>query len=259
MELEVLTLSKIGGRSRNEDACGIWHNEDSCFLVLCDGAGGHHGGAVASQLTVKHALLTLQEQPVCSAQVIERALCSANDAIVAEQQRDDALRHMRTTVVLLAIDRKNQQALWGHLGDSRLYYFRNGRLTAQTRDHSVVQTMVDAGYLEASEMRSAPQRNQLLAALGDADHFAPAIEQSAVRLRDGDTFLLCSDGFWEFVLEDEMETTLARANSAASWLSAMEAYVLDRGGAKQDNYSAIAILCSEPSEHTRPGHRISSI
>jgi serine/threonine protein phosphatase PrpC len=253
VELEVLTLSKVGGREHNEDACGIWHNEATCCLVLCDGAGGHDGGAVASQLAVRHALTALQSEPFCDVQCVEHSLNSANNAIVAEQAHNVALHGMRTTVVLLVIDTVNQLALWGHLGDSRLYYFRDGRIRTQTRDHSVVQSLVDTGYMTAADLRSAPQRNQLLAALGDPLHFEPALEHDAMRLRDHDAFLLCSDGFWEYVLEAEMESTLAAADSVEAWLSAMESYVIERGGARQDNYSAIAVLCNAPAERTLPG------
>jgi len=253
VELEVHTLSKTGGREHNEDACGIWHNEQTCCLVLCDGAGGHEGGAAASQLAVTYALTALQNEPFCSTESVEHSLIVANNALVAEQARNALLDGMRTTIVLLIIDTVNQLALWGHLGDSRLYYFRDGRIRSQTRDHSVVQSLVDTGFLAAAELRSAPQRNQLLAALGDAGNFEPALEQDAMRLRDGDAFLLCSDGFWEYVVETEMEATLAQTDSAASWLNAMESYVAARGDKRQDNYSAIAILCNEPSERTLTG------
>ena len=252
MELEVLTMSKAGGRSRNEDAFGVWSNHDACFCVLSDGAGGHGGGDVASKLVVKHALSWFQETPACNSSAVEAALRAANDAIVAEQKREQELHDMRATAVVLAIDTARSEATWGHLGDSRLYCFRNRRIVAQTRDHSVVQSMVDAGYLPAKDLRSVPERSKLLAALGDADHFEPSIEPGAFPVFDGDAFLLCTDGMWEYVQDDEIEAALVASLSAEEWLRALEANVLARGRPGQDNYSAIAVWCSDPHEHTRP-------
>jgi serine/threonine protein phosphatase PrpC len=82
------------------------------------------------------------------------------------------------------------------------------------------------------------------------------IEKDAVDVRDGDVFLLCTDGFWECVLESEMEATLSKASSVANWLRAMEEYVIERGSAMQDNYSAIGIFCTNRNEHTFPGSRL---
>jgi serine/threonine protein phosphatase PrpC len=252
MELEILTLSKIGGRSRNEDACGVWSNHDACFLVLSDGAGGHGGGDVASKLVVKHALSWFRATPACTGPAVEAALRAANSAIVDEQRREQRLQDMRATAVVLVINTARAEATWGHLGDSRLYCFRNYHIVAQTRDHSVVQSMVDAGYLPAQDLRSAPDRSKLLAALGDAEHFEPSIEPGTLPLFDGDAFLLCTDGFWEYVQEDEMETALIASTSAEEWLRALESSVLGRGRPGQDNYSAIAVWCTDPRENTRP-------
>src|ERR1700674_403403 len=251
MELEILTLSKPGGRSRNEDACGVWSNHDACFCVLSDGAGGHGGGDVASKLVVKHALSWFRETPSCSGSAVEAALRAANRAVVSEQGSREALNEMRATAVVLAIDTARSEATWGHLGDSRLYCFRNRCIVAQTRDHSVVQSMVDAGYLLASDLRTAPGRSKLLAALGDAEHFEPSIEPGTLPLFDGDAFLLCTDGFWEYAKEDEMEAALTAATSAEEWLRALEASILKRGRPGQDNYSAIALWCKDPREVTR--------
>lgn len=250
MQLNILTLSKAGGRSVNEDASGIWASDYACFCVLSDGAGGHGGGDVASKLVVKRVLDWFRLQPDCSSQTVAAAITSANRNVIEEQGRDPHLGDMRATALVLAIDTWRDIGWWGHLGDSRLYCFRQSRIIAQTRDHSLVQSMVDAGYMKSQDLRAAPERSKLLAALGDEDNFDPSIKASGFSLQDGDIFLLCTDGFWEYLEEHEMEEMLAAANSCEDWLKSMEARIIARGSASQDNYSAIVIACADAAEVT---------
>lgn len=246
MELEVAVLSRTGGRRVNEDAAGMWSDAGACVCVLADGAGGHAGGDIASKLVVRHTLEWLRTSPDRGPLAVAAALDSANRAIVTEQQRDPRVKGMCATAVVLAIDTQRDVAVWGHVGDSRLYCFRHGCIVAQTRDHSVVQSMVDAGYLQPADLRRAPGRSRLLAALGDENRFDPYVERDGFSLLDCDKFLLCSDGLWEYVDERLMESMLAASGSAEQWLRAMESRVLACGRENQDNYSGIAVWCSDP-------------
>ena len=245
MRLAISALSKPGGREPNEDAFGWWSSPTGCFCLLCDGAGGHGGGEVASKLAVRVALSHFQATPVGTGPSIRAAIVAAHDAILTAQSSDDALAQMRSTAVVLAIDTANATASWGHLGDSRLYCFRNGAIISRTTDHSVVQRMVEAGYLTDQDIRSAPERSQLFAALGQQENFAPAVADSPLALRDGDVFLLCTDGFWAPVQDRTMLDTLRDATTAEAWLNMMERDVIAKGGRDQDNYSALAIWCGD--------------
>lgn len=249
MELEIAVLSRPGGRTVNEDACGFWSGADVCFCVVSDGAGGHGGGDVASKLVVQEALAAFRDKhEECNGDAVEAAMRIANEALVREQGSRVELADMRATVVVLAIDFDREYAAWGHLGDSRLYCFRRRRIVAQTRDHSVVQSMVDAGLLQPDKVRSSPERSKLLKALGDPDAFEPSIERVAFGLEDEDKFLLCTDGLWEYVEEGELERSLQDASSAEEWLRALESCVLARSPAKHDNYSALAVWCKDASK-----------
>jgi serine/threonine protein phosphatase PrpC len=241
MQLDVAVLSERGGRTENQDACGRWMGESAAYFVVCDGAGGHLGGAVASKLALAETLASLRAGESCTAQALEAAMRTANEALVREQQVQTQYAQMRATIVALAIDLKRGGASWGHLGDSRLYCFRDRSIVAQTRDHSVVQTLVDAGYLQPRELRTSPERSKLLSALGDADRFEPAVAAESFALAAGDKFLLCTDGLWEYAQESEMEEAIGECPSAQEWLRALERFVLARGKRKHDNYSAIAV------------------
>lgn len=234
----------------NEDACDYWVTSNLSCCVLSDGLGGHFGGDVASQLVVSSAHEKFNQQPECSAQAIELLLHVADDAIVREQQKNKELKDMRATAVILIVDAINHLATWGHIGDSRLYCFRKERIISQTRDHSISQSMVDAGYLKQEELRASPIRNQLYAALGNGDRSEAEILPAKFSIQDEDVFLMCSDGLWECVDEHEMEWMLKLAPSASGWLAALEKQVLLRGNQKQDNYSAIALWCKDLDDKT---------
>jgi len=245
MQLEISVLSNTGGRERNEDACGFWTGGGYSFSVVSDGAGGHGGGDVASKLAVRVILKSLQDEPACTGEAIDEALKEAHRAIVEAQPTKKELSAMRATATVLAIDTVHHYAVWGHVGDTRLYCFRNGKIVAQTKDHSVVQKMVDAGYLAQTAVRQSLQRSKLFAALGHDEDFTATIEQAPFPIQAGDAFLLCTDGFWEYVDESTMLATLADVRTPADWLREMVDDVVRRGGREQDNFSALAIFCSE--------------
>lgn len=250
MQLEISVLSNPGGRQRNEDACGFWTGGGCSFSVVSDGAGGHGGGDVASKLAVRMILSSLQDHPECTGDAIDGALRVAHRTIVEQQPTRPELAGMRATATVLAIDTVHHRAVWGHVGDTRLYCFRGGRIVFQTKDHSVVQKMVDAGYLAQAAIRQSLQRSKLFAALGHNEDFVATVERSPFPVQAGDVFLLCTDGFWEYVDESTMIATLARAGTPADWLRDMVDDVVKRGGREQDNFSALAIFCTEGA----PGH-----
>jgi len=245
MRLAISALSKPGGREPNEDAFGCWSSESATFCLLCDGAGGHGGGEVASKLAVRVALSRFQATPVCSGDNIDGALRAAHEAILVAHGAGERVAQMRSTAVVLAMDTFRGTAMWGHIGDSRLYCFRRSGILARTMDHSVVQRMVEAGYLAADDLRDALERNQLFAALGQQENFAPTIMDAPLQLENGDAFLLCTDGFWAFVEEATMIAALHASPTTEAWLALMEREVLARGGRDQDNYSALAIWCDQ--------------
>ena len=245
MRLELSVLSKPGGRKVNEDACGVWSSEatGACYCVVSDGAGGHGGGDVASKLVVERVLGWFQRRPEVSGEAIAAALAAANHSVIDLQQRDERLANMCATAVVLAIDAQQMLACWGHLGDSRLYCFRRGRVIVQTRDHSVVQTMVDAGFVEPAELRNNARRNALLAAMGQEEGFSPTVERERHAIQAGDVFLLCTDGLWQCVGENEMERVLDLAETPEQWLYGLDNALLAQAPEGHDNYSAIAVAC----------------
>jgi PPM family protein phosphatase len=229
------TLSRSGGRDHNEDACGC---REGCW-VLADGLGGHRGGAVAAELAVQTILHQAERLQASDPATLSAALGAAEQAIQQRQRADPRLSRMRTTLVLLCSD--GRLACWAHIGDSRLYHLRDGRIRFQTRDHSVPQMLADAGEISPGQIRHHEDRNRLLRSLGNDRALPPTLADRPLRLCPGDAFLLCSDGLWEHVTEAEMALTLAAVADPESWLRAMVALLRPRAAPDHDNYSAIAV------------------
>lgn len=232
--LQVEAYSSIGGRSKNEDSVtGMHKGERMCFLVA-DGLGGHGDGDVASRAAI---------ETVCgawngtiSAAEWQRLLELAHAQI---QRLQTPQKQMKTTLVGLMLD--TEHAVWAHIGDSRLYHFLNGRLVFQTQDHSASQIAVLLGEIAPAQIRSSKDRAILTKALGQPGD-VPAAQIHAQLLESGvHAFLLCTDGFWEYVLEEEMEQDLRLAGSAKQWLENMRRRLQARAPADQDNNSAIVI------------------
>lgn len=235
------TLSRAGGRDYNEDSLGFRESAagGGCWAVA-DGLGGHGGGEVASQIAVETLLQRFEKQTLDDPEQIRAAIEQAEAAIHERQQTDPRLSQMRST--LAALFCSNDQALWVHLGDTRLYHLRGGRIRSQTADHSVPWALVRAGDITPAEVRHHEDRNRLLRTLGNDKELRPEITQAPEPLHPGDAFLLCTDGFWEYVTEAQMEVTLSKSGAPADWLEAMEAILLRHCEPEHDNYSAMAVL-----------------
>ncbi|MDO5417520.1 MAG: protein phosphatase 2C domain-containing protein [Lachnospiraceae bacterium] len=236
-------LSNTGDRENNEDSVGMYQDGDAFCFVLADGLGGHGKGEVASRLAVDTVVQVFAADGAGEA-VMNRSFGQAQSAILEGQRADYHAQDMKTTLVILHIGEDFIQ--WGHIGDSRLYYFENGKLKQRTLDHSVPQMLVAAGQLKEKQIRNHPDRNRLLRVLG-VDWDTPKYQIEAPKARAGrQEFLLCSDGFWELIEEKKMQHFLKKAKSPAEWLSLMEEVVRKNGqGKNMDNYSAVAVWLDE--------------
>ncbi len=228
-----------GGRSYNEDTVQICETEGRKLYVLADGLGGQGHGETASRTAVNsvvHRAIWDGENEHFVAAAIE----GAQHAVRAKRTEKAEYRNMCTTLVLLTITGRTAQ--WGHIGDSRLYMFRKNKIWHQTLDHSVPQMLVRVGELEPSQIRRHPDRNRLLHSIGYEWSDRPYTVGPETELTPGDAFLLCSDGFWEYIEETEMISLLRKHKDPVSWLDAMRTVVGQRGkNEKQDNYSAICV------------------
>jgi serine/threonine protein phosphatase PrpC len=245
--LNVAEVSAVGGRASNQDAIGRAERGELACFVVSDGAGGHEGGEVAAQTVVQAVLSTFGQRAAFSADATPAMVAEAAIAVARSKRQRPALQGMSATVALALVDRAGAQATWAHMGDTRIYLFRAGRLLQATRDHSMVQQMIDAGLAAGADPRSHPKRNVLYAAIGTDNEVLPSV-QPPLALCPGDALLICTDGLWEWVAEPQMELLLAKADTAQQWLSALCALAEERAGLlhkARDNFSAQAIFIGE--------------
>ena len=248
MTFSTAKISKAGGRSVNQDCVAELHLADAGCWVVADGLGGHRGGEVASQLAVGAFLDSFRQTPVCAPDALTQHIHTCHEAVQGGQNEDHSHASMRTTLVALLYC--GSSIVWGHVGDARFYHFRNGGIRFQTRDHSVPQTMVAAGDLDPADIRFHADRSRLLRAIGQPGDVRPTTHSAAEPVQANDAFLLCTDGFWEYVTEVEMEVALARSNHPRSWLQEMNNTIQSRVSEDHDNYSAVGIW--GPTRENRP-------
>ena len=244
LSLQVALLSDPGGRKYNEDACGHWHSERHLVCVLADGAGGHGGGDIASRLTVQELIGRFSRQPSRQGAQLDVLLRATNDALIDQRVPGTPRQDMHSTVVCLVLDFVDHRAHWAHAGDSRLYWFREGRVRARTRDHSLVQSLVDAGMLADEQVRSHPKRSELRSALGlEPDVLEVSSADGGEPVQPGDVFLLCTDGLWEYVEDRVLEASLAQAETPRAWLDSLSGIVEGAAAhkASHDNFSALVV------------------
>jgi protein phosphatase len=223
--------------------------------VVADGMGGHPGGDVASRIAASTAAKVLAQELEGEAAgfddvatrlsvAMRRSVIRAHREIRAEGEREPDLEGMGTTITALVVDPATDVYVLGHVGDSRAYLFRDGKLTQLTRDDTWVQERVDAQILTAEQARRHPFAHLLTQCLGLEDTPTPHILHGSVQI--GDAYLLCTDGLVGMVEDGDLEDILARElgkNGAAEGEPALQA-LLDAANAAGGHDNITAVLMS---------------
>jgi len=197
------------------------------LLIVADGMGGHSAGEVASGMAVELAPRLYYASPRPAPDALREAVEEANRQIYAASLADESKHGMGTTCTALAL--ANGEAFAAHVGDSRLYMMRGGQVYLLTEDHSAVMEMVKLGLITMDEARHHEDKNVILRALGTA----PEVEVSTLkpfRARAGDKYLLCSDGLYDLVPDEEIGRELSAAEDIHAAGERLIAIAKARGG-----------------------------
>jgi len=197
MKFSIYQESRQGPRKSNQDRVAYCYTRDALCMAIADGMGGHLHGEVAAQITTQFVAEAFQReaQPRLADpfKFLLDSITSAHHAIVDYANVRSLLETPRTTCVACVV--QDGLAYWAHVGDSRLYLVRNGRIEAQTKDHSRVQILVDAGRVREEAVAAHPDRNKIFNCLGQMG--PPRVDLSRrTALRHQDTILLATDGVW---------------------------------------------------------------
>ena len=243
--IEIATLTDVGRqRSNNEDSYLYWEpDSDEEFLrkgrlaVIADGMGGYEGGQEASRLaveTVRHVYESAFDHD--PQQTLLQALDTAHRKIQRYAIDHPMFHGMGTTCTAVSI--VGHELCFAHIGDSRLYLVRPETVTRLTRDHSYVGRLVESGIVRSEDAESHPQRHILTAALGSGRDVAPDRPEHAVALQEGDTLVLCTDGLWSLVGEQDIAGVVRSSTPAESCVTLVK-MALERGG--PDNVTLLVL------------------
>jgi PPM family protein phosphatase len=234
--IEAACLSDVGlQRTDNEDSYLYWEPDTDAefrrkgrLAIVADGMGGYEGGQEASRLaveTVRHIYDRQTNQDPQAALVA--AFHSAHNTILRYAFEHPQFHGMGTTCTALAI--VDNHLFFAHVGDSRLYRVRDGSISRLTRDHSYVGRLVENGIVRSEDAESHPQRHILTAALGSGTDIIPNVPEQPIALAENDVLILCTDGLWSLVGEQDL-ARLAQTQPLADACSKLVRMALERGG-----------------------------
>lgn len=246
LDIDVSYISEQGGRPINEDTVMTEFENDRAFFCVADGLGAHGGGDVASSVAANVAKEGYINLEAINPKMIYNIFQTVDKAVV--QQQTDEIKMKTTLACVMCCGNK----LYGaHLGDTRIYTLKNNKNLYFTADHSVAYDEVMKNHGTPDDIRVNPNRHILNAALGVGRIRPPEIFKQ--KLTKKLSVLMCSDGFWEYVNEDEMLNTLKKTTTSHEWLEAMLKYHTEKAHKFNDNYSAICLrIIKKPKEEKNP-------
>ena len=237
MQLDSYSFSDIGGRSENQDAVGSREERDAALYVVADGRGGHQAGRLAADCVVETLTGLWTPDAPAEEETLGGWVGKANDNVLAIQKEKNCVT--KSTVVALMI--RDEEAVWAHTGDSRLYYIHKGKLETYTDDHSVAYKKYKAGFIKREDIPMDEDQSCLLRAIGGTTRFEPDTA-GVKRLAAGDGFLLCSDGMWEYLTDEEIAADQCRSSTARQWGELLLERVKQRLRPGNDNLSLITVM-----------------
>lgn len=238
MKLDSFIFTNEGGREYNEDAAGEKALPSGGLYVLADGLGGHKHGNIASECVV-NTILNAQEleEGIETQEWLQMQFEAVNENICKLQKEHHS--NMQSTAVALLIDGEN--ANWAHVGDSRLYYLHGQQIAAITEDHSVAYKKYKAKEITRAQINQDEDQSSLLRSMGKKDKCPAEYEKAEGGLEAGDGFLMCSDGVWEYLYDEEVLIDFLKAEDAKEWGELLLMRVIERVRPGNDNLSLITI------------------
>lgn len=241
MKIETAQVSRLGNRSENQDRARIATSGKHTLLIVADGMGGHIGGDLAAETAVETVLNAFQETDAVlePTEFLRSSIVTAHRAVVALGEDLDPDLRPRTTITVCLITAG--MVRWAHVGDSRVYFIRDHKVLARTRDHSAVEILAQQGLLVESDLSMHPLRNFVDQCLG-GDAELPTIDISDPHpLLAGDVVVLCTDGFWAALTDVQLARALGEQLELQASLEdlAMEAEL--RTTPTSDNITAAAV------------------
>jgi serine/threonine protein phosphatase PrpC len=246
---EIGEYSLLGNRQINQDRCIAVQNGDAILLGLADGMGGHPRGEKAAEILTETCSSFFLHTPLPimhPEEFLTRLLQKAHENLTAFGLEQTPAIDPRTTAVVVLI--QHNIAHWAHVGDSRLYLFRAGKLLQRTVDHSYVERLQQTGMISEEERQIHPHRNYVTRCLGGEISVPDITLGTGMPLQRSDVLLLCSDGLWSQIKEEEMAAALAQPHPLDQAVISLVQQAEEFGFPESDNVTAIALrwLAEQP-------------
>lgn len=235
---DVFEYTNQGGRSYNEDSIGSSYDERRGIFVVADGLGGHALGEKASAAAVETIISRWNASEEDVSAQLKGKIAEANQSILQLQKAENSV--MKTTVAALAVN--GDQAVWANVGDSRVYFIHGGRLHACTNDHSVAYMKYKSGEITREQIATDEDQSRLLRSLGSEERNEPDIHVADIPLESGDAFFLCSDGAWEYLMDEEILIDFLKSETAEHWTELMLLRIMERVSGENDNLSLLTVI-----------------
>jgi PPM family protein phosphatase len=242
LRVEYADISLLGGREENQDRVCIAVAEHAALLVVADGMGGHADGARAAQVTQQVIVEAFWHSPqplLDPLGFLHVTLGRAHEEVVKLGVQLPLEQRPRATCAVCLV--QQHASWWAHVGDSRLYHVRHGKVFARSRDHSHVELLLREGLINAEQAHNHPMRNFVECCLG-GDPILPDMSLSRRRaLQTDDVLLACTDGLWGSLKDEEVAAGLGARGALRDSLVALGKRAVKRAGAGSDNTSAAAL------------------
>lgn len=243
MNIDAAALTLLGDRKENQDRVATVGNGEALLLVVVDGMGGHSQGATAAQATedVLRNLFANARKPIVDPQgFLTMALSFAHDEVVRLGEGLPLDHRPRATCATCIV--QDGSTYWAHVGDSRIYQLRDGAVVSRTRDHSHVELLLREGVIAEDQMADHPMRNLVECCLGGDSPLPDVAVTARRRLQPGDAVLLCTDGLWSGVTDEDIATLATDEDlTMASALEKLGNSAVRANAPHSDNTSACGV------------------
>lgn len=242
--MNVASISKTGGRHCNQDYVDYAVADDAVCVAVADGLGAYHGSEFAGEIAVKAALKCFRkavrrDDEIFSGAFMNKLFKYAHIAIHKIKNESPELRQGCTTLSVAIV--RGDKLICAHAGDTRIYFFKSGKIEFFSKDHSLARLAADRGEINYDDIRTHKDQNKLTRVLG-SDYFVQPDFKICGGVSANDALLVCTDGFWEYVCESDMEKAIAEGTDAGLILGELEKVLISRVPETNDNYTAALVL-----------------
>ena len=243
MQIEYAKVSALGDRQDNQDRAAVVVSEEAALMLVFDGMGGHSDGAKAAEtgLKVVQDMFMNAAQPIFDPQgFLYMALSKAHDEVVVLGTDLDVDFRPRATCAVCLV--QEGRAYWAHIGDSRIYQVREQKVLTRSRDHSHVEVLIQEGAISEEEAQDHPMRNFVECCIGGDAPVPDMSITSGKKLETGDVLLVCSDGLWSGLSDDDMaEIGTPGDNNLVENLKSLSMKALNVNSPYSDNTTGTAL------------------